>query len=276
MWNPFQGVFAPSDPPPAPAPEPACVPKPLSDTASPRDPPAEDDEVARKLAACEAEVREIEALEAGSAPAPAPAPTSPAARAAFDLAQAPAPASPPSSTRAPPSPTPGYAAPTPSYAAPAMKIGEVHNVWIPQSTQNEEMGNYVHKRTKPPYETFEVYGAAPYNATHACKSKGKWFKLEMGSTGKVLFMGETLYQEPAPKGASSAKSAPSTSTATSREVGGRKVDYYFHAYVSNAIFSLTNAKLFVIPAEDYGRVYSPRGSKTHIPSSHISDLSCHA
>ena len=116
MWRMIPNVFAPSrpepsDPPPAPAPEPARVPTPLSDTASPHDPPAEDDEVARKLAACEAKVREIEALEAGSAPAPAPAPTSPAARAAFDLAQAPAPASPPSSTRAPPSPTPSFAAP---------------------------------------------------------------------------------------------------------------------------------------------------------------------
>ena len=158
-----------------------------------------------------------------------------------------------------------------------MKIGEEHHVWIPQSTQNNEMGEYVHKMTKHPYETFEVYGAAPYNATHACKYRGKWFKLEMVSTGKVLFMGETLYQDAAPKGASSAKSAPSTSTATTREVGGRKVDYYFHAYVSNAIFSLTNAKLSVIPAyEDNGRVYSPRGSNARIPSSHISDLSGHA
>ena len=145
-----------------------------------------------------------------------------------------------------------------------MKIGELHHVWIPQSTQNNEMGDYVHKMTIHPYETFEVYRAAPYNATHACKDRGKWFRLEMGSTGKALFMGETVVQDPAPKGASSAKSAPSTSTATSREVGGRKVDFYFHAYVSDAIFSLTNAKLFVIPAfEEHGRVCSPRGSKAH-------------
>ena len=156
-----------------------------------------------------------------------------------------------------------------------MKVGEERHVWIPKGTRSEAMGDYIQKMSKYPHKTFaeRKHGVAPHNATHACKYNGKWFKLQMGSTGNEFWTGECLYQGAAPTGIDSANSAPSTGTAASGEVGGRKVDFYFHAYVTDSkIFDLTNAKILVIPAyeDSSGRVWLLHGSNTHSPS--LSDM----
>jgi hypothetical protein len=162
-----------------------------------------------------------------------------------------------------------------------MKIGEVRHVWIPKGTLNDQTGDYIQRRSTYPHQTFEElkHGQAPYNAAHACRYQGRWFKLEMGRTGHAFWAGESAYQGPPPQNTSGPKSAPSTSAGartTTGDVSGRKVDFYFHGYVSDAIFNLSDATLSVMPAyEEYGRVSPPRLLHASRPPAQIS-ASLHA
>ncbi|KAL1500175.1 hypothetical protein AB1Y20_012844 [Prymnesium parvum] len=118
--------------------------------------------------------------------------------------------------------------------ASSMPCGEVRHVWIPKGTKNNQQGEYIQRKSSPPYKIFDERWRtkAPYTATHVCRDNGKWFTLEMRKSGNAMWVGESHFQGPAPR----------------QILGRRNVDVYFHAYVPDTIFDLVNPQLFVMQA----------------------------
>ena len=146
-----------------------------------------------------------------------------------------------------------------------MKIGDVRYVWIPKGTKSDAEGDYIQRSGFPPHLIFQERktGLAPYSATVECDHRGKWFKLEKGVTGKDFWMGESSIRWVDPIAQTAIRIAGSGAGSSTGYVGGRTVDFYFHAYVSSAVYDLTNPKIFVIPAYSDG---TGRVKDAHSPS----------